>query len=83
MEQHAFHKDGKKKIRCTNCTRYICTSYIGQKYARNLRCKACKTISIVYPPEKGINGGVHVIYFGPKGGAYTADLTEAEIEDSI
>jgi len=82
-KQKSFAKEGNKRITCPNCTHYMGDSHLGEKNVRNIRCRSCKAVSIVFPPRKDKEGGAKVIRFGPGESVYTADLTEKDIEDSL
>ena len=83
MKHTTFKADGQRRIVCPTCGRYLGDSHLGEKKIRNIRCKGCHAVSIVYPPRKDTEDDVKVIRFGPNEGVFTADLTEKEIEDSI
>jgi len=78
-----FHEDGKRRMLCAACGRYLGDTYLGEQKTRNVRCQGCKSINTFLPPLNGEKDGVKGILYGPNHGLFTADLTEKEIEDSI
>ncbi|GEM_PF-5323051 len=78
-----FKDDGKRRVFCAACKRYITESHLGEKEIRKIKCRGCDSVNIVFPPTKDKKDGQKVILFGQNHGLWTADLTEKEVEDSM
>ena len=78
-----FKNDGKRRILCVGCSRFITESHLGEKKQRYIKCKGCGPVNIITPPRKTTFKGQKVILYGPNEGLFTADLAEDEIEESL
>lgn len=75
-----FKEDGKRRIFCAGCKRYMVDTYLGEKKERLVRCKNCDSFSKILPPEHSIVDGMKVIFFGPGAGLSTMDLTNEDAD---
>lgn len=82
-----FYKDGKRRIKCPACGRYLMDTYLGEKKDRIKKCANCGSFLKLKPPLKfhGVVDGKEDdwIAFGPNQGMFTADLTESDYDVTI
>lgn len=78
-----FSKDGKRRIFCQGCKRFLTMSYIGQKEPIIAKCKNCGSLFNILPPEQKSYEGKNYIFYGSGGGTGTVDLTDADVKITL
>lgn len=69
--QTQFQQEGRKRVVCYNCYRYISTFRLDEPKERVVRCSKCKTSNFVSPAAPGIMNGQTGIFFGPNQSMFT------------
>lgn len=86
-----FWKDGKRRVKCPHCGRFLGRkggSVIETRLTDNkdkfYRCFSCNNFFIVQPPKKELNEKREkIIKWGTDRMYTTADLTENDYDDTI